>query len=130
MNERKPILCVDFDGVIHSYTSGWQGADVVLDPPVDGAIQFLTAAVEMFEVHVFSSRSNQRGGMRAMKSWLEKEFMNYWGAHPVLADDAFSEIKWPKTKPPALVTLDDRAMHFTGSWPELETIANFKPWNK
>jgi hypothetical protein len=25
----KPILCLDFDGTIHSYISGWQGADVI-----------------------------------------------------------------------------------------------------
>lgn len=29
---RKPILAVDFDGTLHSYTSGWKGADVVADP--------------------------------------------------------------------------------------------------
>lgn len=29
----KPILCLDFDGVIHSYASGWKGADVIPDPP-------------------------------------------------------------------------------------------------
>jgi hypothetical protein len=25
----KPILCLDFDGVLHSYSSGWKGADVI-----------------------------------------------------------------------------------------------------
>jgi len=36
----KPILLIDFDGVIHSYTSGWQGAGVISDPPVEGAFDF------------------------------------------------------------------------------------------
>ena len=37
----KPILCLDFDGVIHSYSSGWKGAAVIPDPPVDGAMRFI-----------------------------------------------------------------------------------------
>ena len=32
----KKTVVFDFDGVIHSYTSGWKGATVIPDPPVEG----------------------------------------------------------------------------------------------
>jgi hypothetical protein len=34
------------------------------------------------------------------------------------------------TKPPALMTIDDRAITFDGTFPPAETIKAFKPWNK
>lgn len=30
------VISFDFDGVIHSYTSGWKGADIIPDVPVKG----------------------------------------------------------------------------------------------
>lgn len=149
----KPILCLDFDGVIHDYKSGWQGASVISDPPVYGALKFLVGALDHFEVHIYSSRSHQWGGRRAMKKWLKKHLIvaeagagpsNWWVkriyrssfadpwseevAHA--ADLVVKEIKWPTFKPPALVTIDDRALTFTGPWPEISDLKAFKPWNK
>lgn len=125
----KPILCVDFDGVLHSYTSGWKGADIIPDPPVPGAIAFLREAVKHFRVAIFSSRSNQSGGLSAMRQWL-----GYHVASERLSDNEelawASVIDWPLEKPAAMVTLDDRAMTFDGTWPGMETLLSFKPWNK
>lgn len=133
---RKPILCLDFDGVIHSYSSGWQGADTVIDPPVDGALEFIENALPHFRVAIFSSRTNQRGGLKAMQTWL----MGHFGL--MIADrDGQAEavravtivhsfIEWPTDKPSAFVTLDDRAITFDGTWPSIETLREFKPWNK
>ena len=125
----KPILCLDFDGVLHSYTSGWKGADVVLDPPVPGAIAFLREAVKHFRVAIFSSRSCQEGGGAAMREWL-----GYWVAMDRLDDHEdlawAGAIEWPTEKPPALVTIDDRAITFTGQWPDMASLLAFKPWNK
>jgi hypothetical protein len=56
----KPILCLDFDGVIHSYSSGWKGAAVIPDPPVPGALPFIVAAMEKFTVAIHSSRASWR----------------------------------------------------------------------
>ena len=124
----KPILCLDFDGVIHSYSSGWKGADTIPDPPVDGAIAFMLVALSSFQVYIFSSRSNQRGGLQAMKYWLKHHARNAWYDSP--AGLGLENVIFATEKPPALVTIDDRAITFTGEWPRVEELLAFKPWNK
>jgi hypothetical protein len=124
----KPVLCLDFDGVIHSYVSGWQGATIISDPPVPGALEFIRAAVQCFTLAVYSSRSSQPGGITAMQRWLQE-----WAERdlPAGADLTFlGQLQWPQEKPLAFVTLDDRALTFTGQWPSLESLLAFRPWNK
>lgn len=127
----KPILCLDFDGVIHSYASGWKGADVIPDPPVPGALKFIVEALKHFRVAIFSSRSHQPGGIQAMVQWL-----GYWSVDPEHGmpgdfDHAiWSEIEWPTEKPSAFLSIDDRAITFIGTWPSPELLLTFKPWNK
>ena len=128
--KRKPILCLDFDGVIHSYGSGWKGADHIPDPPVDGAMRFIWDASDHFRIAIYSSRSGQSGGIRAMKMWLTDHFRTYWAADRTHCDDVLAEIEWPTEKPAAMVTIDDRALTFTGTWPSIETLKEFQPWNK
>ncbi|MFW5957773.1 MAG: hypothetical protein ACOCQ0_01330 [Desulfosalsimonas sp.] len=136
----KKILALDFDGVIHSYESGWQGARNIPDPPVPGAFEWIERFIRNYctqpeeirtlcpelaegdwEVHIFSSRSHQFGGRRAMKKW-----MLHHGFFPLYME----VIRWPARKPPAAVTIDDRALTFTGRFPYPDEIVNFHPWNK
>lgn len=128
----KPILCLDFDGVIHSYSSGWKGADIIPDPPTDGAMRFIWDAADFFKLSIFSSRSHQVGGREAMKEWLTKHFCEHWAADRTRADDILAEIDWPLEKPAAFLTIDDRALTFDGDWSQFvpEHMLNFKPWNK
>lgn len=135
MSINKPILCLDFDGVIHSYTSGWKGADVILDPVVDGTFEFLLEAVKVFDINIFSSRSNQINGVFAMRSYIYSKYAEWLDKHQH-ADDQLSPkellelLKFPTEKPPALISIDDRAITFTGIWPSVEDLKNFQPWNK
>lgn len=110
----------DFDGVIHSYTSGWQGEDAIPDPPVPGIREALKEIHDAgYEVVVVSTRCATIKGHRAIEAWLY--------------DNGLREYidKVCKEKPPAVAYIDDRAICFDGH-PEtlLKKIQNFQPWYK
>ena len=143
----KPILCIDFDGVIHSYTSGWKGATCIPDHPVKGAFEFLEESMEHFEINIYSSRSRYFLGKRAIKKWLRINLYHYFlNKNPmfiepcpfsedesqadILAKLFINELKFPTRKPAAFLQIDDRAITFNGKWPSIEEIKSFKPWYK
>lgn len=123
-----PILCLDFDGVIHSFKSGWKGATVIPDPPVPGAMEFIAAAIDHFHVDIFSSRSADPLGRRAMWSYIKQHLEEAVGE--IEASRIISLIDFPFDKPAAFVSIDDRAITFEGKWPDIEALKAFKPWNK
>ena len=64
------IICVDFDGVIHSYTTGWRGETHIPDPPVPGALKWLADLINngKYKPVIYSSRSKTETGMGCAKS--------------------------------------------------------------
>jgi hypothetical protein len=134
----KSVICLDFDGVIHSYTSGWEGADVVSDGPVHGAMAaILEYQAAGFEVAVYSSRSSSAhiGGIQAMRSaifqWMHAHILEIHGTENMkLVTKATDAIVYPREKPAAFVTIDDRGIQFKGVWPSAKEIEDFKPWYK
>ena len=134
---KNPIICVDFDGVIHSYASGWKGVSVIPDPPVKGAIEWLVEHLPVPDalggcfapeykgpvVQIYSSRSKSWLGRRAMRKWLITN-----GLPREYIDDGL--LKFPTQKPGAFLTIDDRAICFNGQFPSTSDMMGFKPWNK
>lgn len=108
---------MDFDGVIHSYISGWKGLDVISDPPVEGIKDCIKLLREKYRVVVVSSRTSNLTGRYAVCEYLDK--------HGIEVDDVCCE------KPPALAYIDDRAICFDGN-PEslIKKVDEFKPWTK
>jgi hypothetical protein len=89
----RPLVLVDFDGVIHRYSRAWADG-TVYDPPVPGAeaaLQLLEA--EGYEPVIFSTRD------------------------PVQIADALDRWGWKQyritnVKEPAVAQIDDRAIRF------------------
>lgn len=118
---KRRLICLDFDGVIHSYVSGWQGISRANDPPVDGALEFIDTCLQAnFCVAIYSSRSRSYAGMRCMADYLAQ----HSAAHLI------HQVSWPAKKPAAWLTIDDRAWRFTGRFPSLLDIDRFRPWNR
>lgn len=114
----KQTVVFDFDGVIHSYTSGWCGIDCTPDNPVEGIENVLRELHESgYEVVVVSSRCKVDIGIDAVWNYLEKHNL------------AGYVDKVCKEKPPAIVYVDDRAICFDGDTTTLVgKIKNFKTY--
>ncbi len=153
----KPVLCLDFDGVLHSYREGWRNG-VIYDPPTPGAGLALLRYVCDYRVAVYSFRSKSIRGRWAMKTFVRQMLWDAcltdtalseaawqatqgkppeyipWTAYDVrdVADHIGKAISWPWFKPSALLTIDDRALTFTGNWDDFtpEKLRAFKPWMK
>lgn len=112
------IICFDFDGVIHSYTSGWQGIDVIPDQVVPGIKELIKELKQDgYIIKVFSARCREKKGREAIQKYLDK--------YNIEVDEVAIN------KPPAIVSIDDRAICFEGTTDGLkEKIKNFEPWMK
>lgn len=125
-DERKPTLCVDFDGVIHSYERGWQNGEIY-GTATPGFFEWLDEAQKLFKVVIYSSRSKTPEGIAAMRQWLDKENTKWLIGQE---DRRGAPVEFAHEKPAAFLTIDDRAVLFGGDWSKLApaTLRAFKPW--
>ncbi len=107
-------VCLDFDGVIHSYRSGWCGADIIPDPPLHGAREAIARLRNHFRVVVHSARCAVPEGLEAIAAWLQK--------HDIVVDEVCAH------KPPASMYVDDRGVPFRGDWDQ--TIADIHDFRR
>lgn len=124
----KPILSLDFDGVIHDYHRGWQNG-VIYGFITPGFFEWAKKAEEHFSLVIYSSRSKSPEGIAAMKDWLQGQFSTWLLARGGMASPP--QFEFALAKPPAFLTIDDRALQFAGSWEDFEPsrLLTFRPWN-
>lgn len=104
-------VAVDFDGVIHRYSKGWQDGSIY-DGLVPGAVEGIIALSERFAVFILTSRDIEQ-----VVPWMQNN---------TVLDVAADGPPWPKfwisqeqilvtnRKLPAFAYLDDRAVRFVG----------------
>lgn len=129
MSDFKPTICIDFDGVIHSYDRGWQNG-VIYGEVVPGFFEWIERVRDQFKLVIYSSRSKDEELRNKMAVWLVKRYEAWRTPHE---KDEAATFEFAHEKPAAWLTIDDRAIRFTGDWstPELsaEAMRAFKPWN-
>ena len=94
--DKRKTISIDFDGVIHKYSKGFQGLDNAYDPPMEGAIESIKKLYnEGYTLKILSSRPKE-----VIYPWLEK-----YGLSKYIKE--VSNHKFPAT-----VYIDDRGMLF------------------
>ena len=116
-------ICIDFDGVIHDYSKGWQGDDVFgqMIPNADTGTSILKQ--KGWTIIIFTTRKKTS----KLEKWLKE--------HNIVYDYINENPNQPKNtsgKIIADVYLDDRGICFRGRWDSwlLREILDFKTWQE
>jgi len=132
MSDFKPTLCIDFDGVIHSYERGWQDG-TLYGTVVPGFFEWVERVRDHFRIVIYSSRSKDDAGVVQMGHWLHEQRNLWLQSGGVRHPQKPLTFEFAHEKPAAWLTIDDRAICFRGDWsaPELtaDAMHGFKPWN-
>jgi hypothetical protein len=104
-------VAVDFDGVIHRYSRGWQDG-TIYDEPVEGAFDALLWLLGTYAVFIHTTRDPYQ-----VAAWVEERSVipcrgthappEFWNERGVLLVT--------NRKLPAVAYIDDRGIRFT-SW--------------
>jgi hypothetical protein len=110
-------IAVDFDGVIHAYSKGWQDGSIY-DEPMPGAIVGLTRLMQSYAVFVHTTRDAKK-----VARWIEQQT-----GYGIECTTQIHWLPWRRTfwnrqglllvtnrKLPAIAYIDDRAIRFE-SW--------------
>jgi len=108
----KPTVAVDFDGVIHAYSKGWQNGSIY-DEPIPGALEALRELRQRFRVVIFTSRAVD--GVPLDPMWKtdddQCQTIRDWFIKHNAAD--LADLQITNRKPLAVAYIDDRAIRFT-----------------
>lgn len=103
----KQTIAIDFDGVIHKYSNGWQDGSCY-DCAIEGAIDALRKLLDRgYKIVIFSTRADTEERISEMRHWLKKYGLsrNY-------------EYEITNKKPIAIAYIDDRGIRFT-NWKDM-----------
>ena len=132
MSNFTPIICIDFDGVVHSYERGWQGGEIY-GRVTDGFFEWAEQASKLFKLTIYSSRSKSPEGIAAMSAWLAGQRATWREERGLAAEDDTLAFEFAHEKPSAWLTIDDRAIRFDGDWSaaalDPAAMRAYKPWN-
>ncbi len=106
---RDKVIAVDFDGVIHQYSKGWNGGRIY-DAPVFGVVDAIhKLQVAGFRIVVFTCRVFDVIHRERCEAWLwDHDIRELDGTH----------IEVTNIKPPAIAYIDDRGIRFT-NWADM-----------
>lgn len=120
--EQKTI-CIDFDGVIHDYSKGWQGEDVFGQMIPNADTGTATLKKNGWTIIIFTTRKKTA----KLEKWLAENNISY--------DHINENPNQPEHTSGKIIDdvyLDDRGVCFRGRWDSwlIRDIIDFEPWQE